>query len=221
MANDEVLVLQKPNLVQLKILYAILVTIYKQIKRRCYLERATLPHCLHLGLLSPRSVFGGPSVRCTMFTAAEAAGMEAAEVAVAVAGTAEVALVEGRATVFGAVTVAAAEVLVAVPVPVSELLLLRAGEGAAMKAKLFAFSFEGFCAREIEIQIGEEFAGKHWLIWRFCSDTGDSSCELLRDRWRVWVLILMGSSLVFNFGPGRFFEPLTVNTILINFFISF
>lgn len=168
-------------------------TIYKQIKRRCYLERATLPHCLHLGLLSPRRVFGGPSVRCTVFPAAEEAGTEAAAVAVAVAGTAEVALAEGRATVFVAVTAAAAAaVVVAVAVAVSELLLLRAGDGAAMKAKLFAFSFEAFCAREIEIQIGEEFAGKHWLIWRFCSGTGDSSSDLFRDRWRAWVFSFNG-----------------------------
>lgn len=30
-----------------------------------YLERATLPHCLHLGLLRPRRVLGGVPVRCT------------------------------------------------------------------------------------------------------------------------------------------------------------
>lgn len=107
-----------------------------------------MPHCLHLGLLSPRSVFGGASVRCTVFTAAEPSGTAAT------AGTAAVDLAAGRATEFVTVSVtAAAEVVVAVAVPVSELLLLRAGDGAAMKAS-FRFSFrkrkrptkrKGFC----------------------------------------------------------------------------
>lgn len=40
--------------------------------KRIYLERATLPHCLHLGLLWPRWDFGGVSVRWLKLEAAAA-----------------------------------------------------------------------------------------------------------------------------------------------------
>lgn len=45
-----------------------------------YLERATLPHCLHLGLLRPRSVLGGVSVRCTGWKGATGGAAAAAVV---------------------------------------------------------------------------------------------------------------------------------------------
>lgn len=86
-----------------------------------------MPHCLHLGLLRPRSVFGGVSVRCTTVLAA---GTEEEEEA-AVAETAAT----GKATVLAAV--ARVEAPAAVVMAVSVLLLLRAGEGAAIESELF------------------------------------------------------------------------------------
>lgn len=84
-----------------------------------YLERATLPHCLHFGLLSPRRVFGGVSVRFgAVLTVAAATGAEVEAEAVAV-------VVEE-----GAEAEADPEA-----VAISEALLVRAGETAAMKAK--------------------------------------------------------------------------------------
>lgn len=72
-----------------------------------------MPHCLHLGLLRPRRVLGGVSVRLAVFTAAEVGGTEAA-------------------VILEAVMLAMEET-----VETSELLLGRAGAGvgAAMKAR--------------------------------------------------------------------------------------
>lgn len=46
-----------------------------------------MPHCLHLGLLSPRRVLGGVSVRCTVWNGATA-GTAAVAVVAAVEGVA-------------------------------------------------------------------------------------------------------------------------------------